>query len=419
MEPIVLERLELRAVRGIPELTLDFQAPEPGRGQWTVLLGENGSGKTTILQAVAKALRPRSEDGAVPCRGVASREYTLHLAEPSGRSQWRTLPSNAKNIERAETTFPAVGRDVLGYGSRRGGALGGPDRDVSFDPPVAGELDRVWFVPSLFDPNARLIHAETWLRNREHAALKSGGGAPQAFFESVVQTVLALLPGIESLEVGSDEVTVRGPAVRECALADLADGYLTTLGWTLDFIARWSHVHADLVDGDFRDRMVALVLVDEIDLHLHPRWQRTILQEIRDTFPVTSFVVTTHNPLTIQGARPGEVHVLRRHDDGSVTSRQIDPPLGADVDDLLTGPWFGLSTTYDPDTVEKLREHADLLRRGTPRDDAGRQELESTLRDRLSVFGATPEDRELLEEAAKSGLEGLAGKLSRIRAARK
>lgn len=272
---------------------------------------------------------------------------------------------------------------------------------------------------SLFDPNARLIHAETWLRNREHAALKSGGGRDQAFFESVVDTVLALLPGIEHLEVGSDEVTVRGPAVGECALAELADGYLTTLGWTLDFIARWAHFHQDQVDGDFRHRMRALVLVDEIDLHLHPRWQRTILEEIRATFPVTSFVVTTHNPLTIQGARPGEVHVLSRDAQGNVSSRQVDPPLGADVDDLLTGPWFGLPTTYDADTLDKLEDHAALLRKGVPRSDPRRQALEAILRQRLSGFADTEADRELLQRGADEGLEGLADKMSRFLATRK
>ena len=417
MEPIALEKLTLRNVRGIPELEVDFAPPEPGRGQWTVLLGENGAGKTTILQSLATLTGHNHSFDVLRLRREGTHKGEARLQRPSAaKRRFETSPDHtgwSSNFEGGETTF--------GYGARRGGALGGSDRAVDF----SGLTDHIFgpnvvnHAPSLFDPNARLIHAETWLRSREHAALKSGGGAPQAFFESVVQTVLSLLPGVDHLDVRTDDVLVSGPGVGTCRLEDLADGYLTTLGWTLDFIARWAHVHRDQIDGDFRDQMVALVLVDEIDLHLHPRWQRSILQQIRDTFPVTSFVVTTHNPLTIQGARPGEVQVLQRDADGNVSCRQVDPPLGADVDDLLTGPWFGLSTTYDGDTVDKLEAHADLLRQGVPRQDPRRQHLESTLRDRLQVFADTEEDRRLLEKAAQTGLSGLAGKLSRLRAAKK
>ena len=68
-----------------------------------------------------------------------------------------------------------------------------------------------------------------------------------------------------------NEVTVRGPAVRECALADLADGYLTTLGWTLDFIARWSHVHADLDPAEAEALEVSAWCDDDVVMGLRHR----------------------------------------------------------------------------------------------------------------------------------------------------
>lgn len=412
-------RINLENIRGIRSLELTFGPHPDGTPGWTVLLGENGAGKTTILRSIALAtdagfeLRALARTHDVTMHRWGDEQGSVTLHGPGGMRQVlfpEALSEAGTTLRSAVHRWRILMTDLFAYGSTRGTALGGPDRDVRYGNPRL-------FADTLFDPNARTIHAETWLRSREHAALKSPGGPAEAFFESVKQTVLALLPGIERLEVGTESVTVQGPAVGECRLEDLADGYLSTLGWTLDLVARWAHANPTEVDGDFTSRIRSLVLVDEVDLHLHPRWQRQLIPDLKRTFPAASFVVTTHNPLTVQTAGPGEVVVLQRDDTGNVTCRQIDPPPGADADDLLTGPWFGLKSTYDGDTVEELEQHAQMLLHGTPADDPARQTLEHLLRHRLSSFADTAEDRAALERAAKSGLSGLAGKLARLKVA--
>ena len=103
--------------------------------------------------------------------------------------------------------------------------------------------------------------------------------------------------------------------------------------------------------------LAGVVLVDELDLHLHPQWQREIVTTLRTQLPKLTFVVTTHNPLTLLGARPGEVHVMDRGPSG-IECHQIDIPLGTNAEAVLTGAWFKLSSTLDDDTRQlvDLRE---------------------------------------------------------------
>ncbi len=118
-----------------------------------------------------------------------------------------------------------------------------------------------------------------------------------------------------------------------------SDGYITTLGWSLDLIARWAHEarkSGARLGGSFNKKMTGLVLIDELDLRLRPRWQTRVIADIRKAFPKMSFVVTTHNPLTLLSAKPREVHVLERDEKGGIVCNQVDPPPGIRADQILT-----------------------------------------------------------------------------------
>ncbi|MCE9572629.1 MAG: AAA family ATPase [Deltaproteobacteria bacterium] len=275
--------------------------------------------------------------------------------------------------------------DCFGYGSLRGTALGGPDRDV----PLKGTTG----LETLFLPNARLIHAETWLRRE---ALRAGASArDRAFFESVLATVASLLPNGERIAMHGDEVVVETPN-GQFPLSAMSDGYLTTLGWTIDLIARWAHKYRDTgkLDHNFAKDMPCVVLVDELDLHLHPRWQLEIIPRLRAAFPKTTFIVTTHNPLTLHGARPGEVFVLTKDETtGNVSIAQRDLPPGLDANRILTGDWFGLPSTLDESTLTKLDQHREMLLAHSPENDRERLALERELRERLNGFADTSIER--------------------------
>jgi hypothetical protein len=161
--------------------------------------------------------------------------------------------------------------------------------------------------------------------------------------------------------------------------------------------------------------MEALVLVDEIDLHLHPRWQRDIISNLREIFPRVSFVVTTHNPLTLLGARSGEIFVVRRASAGDEQAGPIevvpcDPPEGLRADQVLTGEWFGLASTLDPDSLELLEQHRQMLRQKVPAGDPARQALEQSIRERLGRFAETPLEQLAQEVVAEVVDESYSGR---------
>ncbi len=296
---------------------------------------------------------------------------------------------------------------AVAYGCRRGSVLGGPSRDVNVESPLAA-------VETLFDDHVGLVHAETWLKERKLAATLNPGSADDEFLNAVQQILIALLPGIDEVHISDRGVCVAGPEVGRIPIGAMSDGYITTAGWVLDLIARWS---ADArrrgvpLDASFRERMTGLVIIDEIDLHLHPRWQRYVVADIRSLFPRMSFVVTTHNPLTLLGAKPGEVFVLQR-DEASrqIAARQRDLPPGLGAEGVLTGDWFGLSSTLDDDTLTLLDRHRQLLQSGDQESTEARQ-IEDTLTERLGSYAATSIER-LAQSAAAQVLDHDARTLS-------
>ncbi|NKC10730.1 MAG: TIR domain-containing protein [Gammaproteobacteria bacterium] len=398
-DTFVVRSIDLDHFRGTEYLRIHLEPPRLGHGQWVLLLGENGAGKSSVLWAMAMAL-----GGSELIQGVLSNlsaelvHSTAHTARINVSTELQ--PFECTFRRQGQRTYLASAASVpalplFAYGVTRGSALGGSARAVELDRPIDA-------VGTLFNLGSNLIHAQTWLRDLEHGALK-GSTATTWTFEAVSNVLLSLLPGVDEIEIATQGVLVRGPRVGECTLASLSDGYLTAIGWVLDMIARWSHCkiqNGHEIPPNFNEHMTGIVLIDELDLHLHPRWQSTIVADLRKAFPRMTFVATTHNPLALLGADTGEVHVLR-NSGGELDARQIDLPPGIRADQVLTGEWFGLTSTLDKDTQAKLEEHRQFLRGGADEGHERRRALELELRSRLTSFADTSEDRAELEAAAR------------------
>jgi predicted ATP-binding protein involved in virulence len=123
----------------------------------------------------------------------------------------------------------------------------------------------------------------------------------------------------------------------------------------------------------------AVVLVDEIDLHLHPRWQRSIIGFLSQRFPNTQFIVTAHSPLVVQAASNANVVLLRREGDHVIIDNDVERIRNWRVDQVLTSDLFGLETARPLEIEELLAKRNELLSRGTLTKEA-RRELEEVER---------------------------------------
>lgn len=141
---------------------------------------------------------------------------------------------------------------------------------------------------------------------------------------------------------------------RDTPLDQLSDGYRSLMAMVLDVMRGMLEEWGDLENAR------GLVLIDEIETHLHPRWKLRVVSALRRAMPNVQFIATTHDPLCLRGMRGGEVQVLVRDDYQQVQALAGLPDVrGLRAEQLLTSDYFGLSSTADPD-VEGALDHLAL-----------------------------------------------------------
>jgi predicted ATP-binding protein involved in virulence len=102
-------------------------------------------------------------------------------------------------------------------------------------------------------------------------------------------------------------------------------------------------------------------LIDEIDLHLHPKWQRTIMSYLSERFVNTQFIVTAHSPLIVQAAENANIVVLKRESDGVVIHQETQDVQGWRIDQLLTSDLFDLKSARSPHYESLLKQRRQIL----------------------------------------------------------
>lgn len=394
------------------EQTLHLLTPEGHPARWTLLLGANGTGKTTLLQAMAAAsldpreLNPdRSSEGYLTSRGFPSRPPP-HLAWGYGAGEtyvhavFHAKATLAGALERVvETSImlrdPALGLPdgpssepyELGGATLRATWFGyGPSRRLG-DGALTGEptapLAGLW-------ADAALVNAEEWFLQLDYAAanprLDDAERKQAARTRDRLEALLrAVLPEVSefvpSRTAGADLGRFRllaSTPFGAIPVSDLGLGYQSTLAWVTDLAARMIAAYPES-DAPFSEP--AVVLVDEIDLHLHPQWQRVLLTELSRRFPNVQFVATTHNPLIVQAAPDACLAVLRREGEHVVIDQSLPNVRHWRIDQILTSDLFGLPSARDSSLDTRLAERDRLLAKATltPHDERRLAELRAEL----------------------------------------
>jgi hypothetical protein len=132
-------------------------------------------------------------------------------------------------------------------------------------------------------------------------------------------------------------------AVQGVPLEVLSQGLTSLLGWVGVLCQRLKETTQNAVDTSLATDAYALVLVDEIDAHMHPGWQQVLVKRLGQLFPRVQFIATLHSPLVVGGLEPTEVYRFDRMADGLVEVIQPEVALkGMSAAGLLTSPLFGL-----------------------------------------------------------------------------
>lgn len=260
----------------------------------------------------------------------------------------------------------------------------------------------------VLDEDVALRDPEDWLMTADYNARLRGVEARsfEVFAGRVRDALVDFLPEVSEVRIQAADEPGSAPRVEArtpdgwVALRHLGFGYQSQIAWLVDLASRMFERYPDSADPLAEP---AVVLVDEIDLHMHPRWQRQIIEFLAQRFRRTQFIVTAHSPLIVQAAGDANIVLLRREGDHVVIDNDPEVLRNWRVDQILTSELFGLESARPPQIEEPLKERREILAKPTlsARDRRRLAELEAGIGDLPA--GESAEDRramELLRRAA-------------------
>ncbi|HEX8239678.1 MAG TPA: AAA family ATPase [Allosphingosinicella sp.] len=410
---IYFTRLELENVKSFGErqfldLTTDGQKP----ARWTLLLGENGVGKTTVLQCLVR-MRPDFENR--PDTGPDEEEWGPEIAAEDDNTYFNDLMRNGPDVVARLEARMVAGFKIDGTGGRpnairceatverRSGKFydfqsKGTRRKLCPQPVVlaygAGrhiklaksEAELPGPVESLFDAAVELVDAEAILQRLDYLVAKSRERGPRRRLNSLTNMLAAILPDVDrpedisinppltaGLGTGPAGVQVRTPH-GQVALHQLSLGYQTVTAWTIDIAWRLFNQYPD---SPHPMKEPAVVIVDEIDLHLHPQWQRHIREHLTDHFPNVQFIATAHSPLIAQDCLEENLALLRLDESEHQVEIVNEPAVVHSwrLDQVITSELYGFDSARSDLTNEFIERRLELLRK-PELDEAEQRELE-------------------------------------------
>lgn len=399
--------LKLTNVKTFESFDQSFQRPDQSYAGWNVFVGGNASGKSTILKSLALALVGPDDGRQLMGRGagwisVGSSEAKSEVEvtydsgvdrfSPQGSNpnppisfgvQWTSEehpngpgvpkfassrpPSSKKTWdERGPWNPNTPGWFVAGYGPLR--RLTGASPDAVRD--MRGE-GRVGALVTLFREDAALSEAEEWLKKKEFQALQSGNGARELL--DSVKALLAddLLPlGFAVSRIEPEQVFLKSRQGVELPMRDLSDGCRSVYSLVLDIVHQMAQdfglnaVFTQDAEGKPRVAPAGVVLIDEIESHLHPSWQLKIGFWLKEHFPNVQFFISTHSPLILRAADEGGVFVLPSEGDAQkvrrLTTEELTSVRLGRAEKVLLGTAFGLNSTRGKWADARIRRFRDL-----------------------------------------------------------
>lgn len=421
-----LQRIVIKNIKCFSHIEIDFSDRKKDVRQWTTLFGKNGLGKSTLLQAIGatlagpsamRELLPVAEgwvrreagygeieahllwtggDTQIPGWPKKKAAYVARYIVTSGdpdtlpkslAEQYYTVPTLAlipwsgegTSKERENVTKDMRRLQQTAYAEDKPGWLGcgyGPFRRLSGGAQAA---DRILYAErksarfvTLFREDAALTNATEWLIKLYNTSRDGDESSKSALDHVRTAFASKLFPDETELAVTAESALLRVGGGRPIPLHDLSDGYRSMLALGIDLL-RW--LIKAFPEAPNPMDCPGVVLIDELDAHLHPDWQRQIGHWLRNKFPQIQFIVATHSPFLAQvtdNDKP-ESEISGSFENGLGGNIVLeDTAIGVQarsdtesvrdyrVDQILQSPLFNLDSLYSPRTEQDLSRHQQL-----------------------------------------------------------
>ena len=390
--------LRIRDIRSIKNLNVEI--PEPRAG-WHVILGDNGSGKSTVIRALALALMG-------PLDAAATRQdwpdwirktapnvcVELEVAPEAEFDKWKGTGRRARAPIRVTVEFVAAGggansptvapqyaggytdRTIWGGGTGWFSASFGPFRRFSGGDK---EYDRLFYSNpglarhlSAFGEDVALGEALRWLQDLRFKGYE-GDEAAANLLRRLVDFLRQsrLLPHDAHIEeITSGAVVFSDGAGVPLPVEQLSDGFRSVLSMTFELlrgmvVAYGDTAFLDALDADAGTiNLPGVVAIDEIDAHMHPAWQKRIGDWLVERFPKVQFFVTTHSPIICRSAARGSIWRLPTPGTGEeahrIEGQDRDRLVNGSILDAFDTEYFGENVTRSDASHEMMKELAKL-----------------------------------------------------------
>jgi energy-coupling factor transporter ATP-binding protein EcfA2 len=399
-----LKRITLQDVRGFRTLDFSFGAERESAGLW-VITGDNASGKTALLKAIALAVigPSNARDLHMPLAGWIRQTASFgkieaelwkhpsdhHSGVKGNRGSVLTPKIELQSTPRGDVFARGESDPNVLYGPWTESPSGwlccgyGPFRRLYGAASETLEKHTSWVgdrLGTLATEGAALAECVKWLKDLHHHSLDTHRpNAKEA--GTLLSQALKLLNedflsnGLTVNRVDSDGVWIDHPDGRILRLEELSDGYRSSLAMMFDIVSHIAYecdkkLELRQVHGQSVVDYPGIVLIDELDAHLHPEWQRRIGFWLKHKFPQMQFIVTTHSPLVCQAA-DGLFHLPgpgKPEQPSRVTAEELTKIVSGRPAEILYGPAFEMRHTRSPLAVQYRAEYSRLVskKRVTP-----------------------------------------------------
>ncbi|WP_123394574.1 AAA family ATPase [Pseudomonas protegens] len=370
-----VKSLTISGFKGIVGLEINFPLASKTAGNSLAIVGQNASGKSTILQALALVLIGPTEANKV------TKDARIFLAEDVLEASihvrfWGDDRENRLKIRRTSPRFSgAAERPTRVYGY-------GPYRLLAQRALKPNKRGKNYRLASLFDDGQRLNGYHGWLATLNEPQRRD--------MAEILQLLLAAPNTKVRVDSKTLEITTNG---RSHPLHSLSSGMQSIVSMCTDL------TEALYASGESALQGSCVILVDELDAHLHPTWRIGIVKRLNEAFPNAHLIFSTHDPLTLRGLSAEQVRVLFRDaNDATVVKRADWYSDALDIDQVLTSDIFGLFNTHAPDWEATFKAYYELLSKEETGLELSRQDQQQLigLRDKfqaLGVLGNTKRER--------------------------
>lgn len=345
-----LKKVSITNIKSIKSLSIDFDEPYAG---WHVLLGENGAGKTTILKAISLCLLGERQAYTLPqnfanwiTKGEKNASCQIDLILNEG---FDSIYKKGKEISfclkinlEGNLSFTTI----INSGASSTPNNNYPQAEKGWYSAAFGPFRKIGLIQTkslsnfadgnlsnhitLFDANYSLSEGVDWLKNLKFEKLDKP--SKDNAFDQIIWFINEsdLLPnGVRIDEVNPKGVFFQDGKHKGIGIEEMSDGYQSIFSLTLE-ILRQIQAKSNFKKvvkkrkGNYTIDFPGIILIDEVDAHLHPQWQAKIGEWFKQFFPKIQFIVSTHSPIICQSAENGSIWKVQHSNTNELSYRVKD-----------------------------------------------------------------------------------------------